>query len=87
MSVSFSAAFWHHFDTLAVLLRRAIGAGERDVGLALDDRHGRAQLVRGIGHEAALHVERALQPLEEIVQRDGQEAEPRRARSRSECAP
>src|SRR5258708_31966805 len=61
----------HDLQALAVLAGLAIFTSERDVELSLEDGHGAAQLVRGVGHEATLRDERFLQPRQEGIERRG----------------
>ena len=42
---------------------------ERHFRRGLDDRHGRAQLVRRIGHELTLHLRRGREPIEQPIER------------------
>src|SRR6185437_16339457 len=57
----------HDGDRGAVRLFRAMRLRQRDVGFGANDRRRRAQLVRCVGHEAALQGERRLEPVEEAV--------------------
>jgi hypothetical protein len=52
-----------------------IGVRERDVDLGAHDGERRAQLMRGVGDEPALRVERRVEPVEHAVQRAGRVAE------------
>ena len=50
-------------------LRARVRVGERHLQQRALDRERRAQLVRGVGDEAPLRVERRLQPRQQIVER------------------
>ena len=60
---------------LAVLGLVAVIAAQRDVGGRAHDRHRRAQLVRRVGHELALRLQRRAQPRDQPVERVRQLAE------------
>ena len=62
----------HRLGHLAQLGVRGVGVGERDVELGADHAQRRAQLVRGVGHEAPLAGERGRQALEHPVEGVGQ---------------
>jgi hypothetical protein len=59
-------------ERLAVLGLGARRLGERQFGLAADDGHRRAQLVRRVGHELPLLVHRGLDAREQSVEGAGQ---------------
>ena len=65
----------HRLAHLAQVGDVGVRVGERDLDLGADDRQRRAQLVRGIGDEAALAVERAGEPVEHPVDRVGELAQ------------
>jgi hypothetical protein len=65
----------HRHGDLAQLVHVGLGVGQRDVGLRADDRQRRAQLVAGVGEEAALRVERAGEAVEHRVERLAQLAQ------------
>ena len=48
---------------------------QRSLQLGLDDGHGRAQLVAGVGDEVALALERAAEAIEHLVQRFAEPAD------------
>ena len=50
-------------------LRLALGVVEREVELGAKQRERRPQLVPGLGDEAALALERSLEPGEHLVER------------------
>jgi hypothetical protein len=54
---------------------RGVRAAEHDVDGRAHDRERGAQLMRGVGHEPLLTLERDLQPAEHVVERLGQLAE------------
>ncbi len=62
-------------ERAAQLGRRPVGARERELRLAADDRDRGAQLVRGVGHEAALPLERGLEAAEQLVEHRGEPPE------------
>ena len=75
-STSRSSASWarrSHSSTAATSDSRALGPEvvrpQRRLELGLDHRHGRAQLVAGVGHELPLALERGAQAVEHLVQR------------------
>src|SRR6185436_12988403 len=53
----------------AVIVFGSLMARERDLSRRADDRHRRSKLVRRIGHELTLSVERRGQPIERRVER------------------
>ena len=61
-------------EGLAVLGLGARIAAQRHVGGRAHDRHRRSQLVRRVGHEAALLVDRVVEPVDQIVEGAGQRA-------------
>ena len=59
----------------AIFRRRAVGPRKRDFRFAAENRDRRAQFVRGIGDEAALALEGIFQPVEQVIEGDGELAE------------
>ena len=66
-------ARWSHSSIAATSASRTVGAvvagAQRALELGLDHRHGRAQLVAGVGDELALAVEGPPQAIEHVVER------------------
>ena len=65
----------HDLAHVAQVGDRGVGVGERDLDLGADHGQRRAQLVAGVRDEAALAVERGLQPVEHPVERVGELAQ------------
>src|SRR2546423_14770963 len=60
------------FEILALVAPALL---QRDARSRTHDRNWRAQLVRGVGHEAPLLVERLIKPREEFVESCGEAAQ------------
>src|SRR5208337_697400 len=59
-------------ERFTIFSGRAIGPRERDFRFTAKYRDRRAQFVRGIGDEPALALERSFQPIEQVIERDGE---------------